>query len=291
MSDQIVSSSSVGDEPAFTDLLEASCPDMRVLNGRAKPSVSRERTRPDIEIVIPGEHAAAEIAYRTPGGLAQQRPISERQICIIPPGQPHKLSWQRGADVTALLIASDFLKRTAHERGMRGIEVVGQYGTFDPVVWHLGRELRGELRRHRRLDSGYIQSVANVLGRHLLSTYVAAVRFPVTAGGLPRFKLRRVVEYVHDNMADDIGFRDMAAHLKMSAYHFARMFKQSTGQSPHQYIVRCRIERAKALLSEAKLPISDIACKVGYRSQSHFTTCFGRLAGVTPGAFRAGNSL
>jgi len=59
--------------------------------------------------------------------------------------------------------------------------------------------------------------------------------------------------------------------------------------SPHNYIVRCRIERAKTLLVEAKLPILDVAFEVGYKSQSHFTTCFGRLAGVTPAAFRAGN--
>jgi AraC family transcriptional regulator len=75
----------------------------------------------------------------------------------------------------------------------------------------------------------------------------------------------------------------------MSPYHFGRKFKQSTGQSPHNYIARCRIERAKTLLVEAKLPISDVAFEVGYKSQSHFTVCFGRLAGVTPAAFRAGN--
>jgi len=74
----------------------------------------------------------------------------------------------------------------------------------------------------------------------------------------------------------------------MSAYHFARMFKDSTGYSPHQYIVQCRVNRAKELLVDTKLPITDVAFEVGYRTQSHFTTAFGRLAGMTPAAFRAG---
>jgi AraC family transcriptional regulator len=291
MTDQTVCNPSAGDDPAFTDLLEASSPEMRVFNGRPEPTVCHERTRLEIQIALPGERAVAEIAYRTADGRFQRQSMAERQIAILPPGQPHQLFWQRGADLTMILIAPEFLKRIAHESGMRGIEVVGQYGAFDPVIWHLGRELRAELRRRRQLDSAYIQSVATVLVRHLLSTYVAAVRTPAENGGLPRFKLRRAVEYVQENMVEDISFRDVAAHLRMSAYHFARMFKQSTGESPHRYIVRCRIERAKALLSEAKLPISDVAFEVGYRSQSHFTTCFGRLTGVTPGAFRAGKSI
>jgi AraC family transcriptional regulator len=105
---------------------------------------------------------------------------------------------------------------------------------------------------------------------------------------LPRYKLRRAVDYINDNIVEDLSFRDIAAHLKMSAYHFARMFKQSTGESPHRYIVRRRMERAKTLLADAKLPIADVAFEVGYKSQSHFTTAFGRLTGVTPAAFRVG---
>jgi AraC family transcriptional regulator len=290
MSDEIAFNTDTagGDGLVFADLLEARCPEMRVMSGRLEAGVCCERTCTEIQIATPGERAVAEIACQAADGRPRRHTMSERQVSIIPPGQPHQLVWRRGADLTVILIAPEFLKRIAHESGMRGIEIIGQYGAFDPVIWHLGRELRAQLRRHRQLDGAYIQSVATVLARHLVSTYVAAVRLPAENGGLPRFKLRRAIEYVNENMVEDIGFRDVAAHLKMSAYHFARMFKQSTGESPHRYIVRCRIERAKALLSEARLPISDVAFEVGYKSQSHFTTCFGRMTGVTPGAFRAG---
>ena len=287
MSEEIVSDPAAQDGAEFADLLQARCPEMQVLTGAVGSPSSRERSRSEIQIVIPGERAVAEIVYRTPEGSVQRQGVSERQILIIPAGQPYQLLCARGTDLTVVRIAPDLLRRIARESGMRAVEVVGQYGTFDPVIWHLGRAVRAELRRHRQLDGTYLQSVAVVLTRQLLSTYVTAV-LPFESGGLPRFKLRRAIEYIHEHMAGDISFRDVAAHVRMSAYHFARMFRQSTGASPHDYIVRCRMERAKALLAEARLPISDVALEVGYKSQSHFTTSFGRVMGVTPGAFRAG---
>jgi AraC family transcriptional regulator len=289
MSDEAACKTISAHEPAFIDLLEAQCPEMHVLNGRLEPCVCRDRTRPEIEISIPGERAAAELFYQTADGQHHRKTMSDRQISIIPPGHLHQLNWQRGADVTMLRLTPDFVKGVAHEQGMRGVEFSGLYGAFDPVIWHLGRELRAELRLHRQLDTVYVKSVALVLARHLLSTYTSAVRPAIENGGLPRYKLRHAVEYIRDNIGEDISFRDIAAHLKMSAYHFARMFKQSTGESPHHYIMRRRMERAKTLLADARLPISDVAFEVGYKSQSHFTTCFGRLTGLTPAAFRAGN--
>ena len=278
-----------GNEPAFIDMLEVRCSNMRVLDGRLEPCEWRERMCPEIEIAIPGERATAEILYRTADGRSQCQTSSDRQISIIPPRQPHQLNWLRSADLTLVRLTPEFVADIAHKSGMRGVEIVGQHGAFDPVIWHLGREIRGELRRHRELDTGYLNSAAMILARHLLSTYASAVRPSAESGGLQRYKLRHAVDYINDNIGEDISFRDIASHLKMSAYHFARMFKQSTGESPHHYIMRRRMERAKTLLADAKLPISDVAFEVGYKSQSHFTTCFGRLTGLTPAAFRAGN--
>jgi AraC family transcriptional regulator len=287
MSEEIVCNLLGKGEAEFAELLEARSSDIQVMTGKVGPSTGGERIHSEIQIAIPGERTIAEIQYRTPDGRVQRQTMTERQISIIPAGQPYQFS-PRGADLTIARIAPALLKRAARACGMRAVEVVGQYGAFDPLLWHLGRELRAELRRHRKVDSTYLHSVAIVLTQHLISTYVTAV-LPLERGGLPRFKLRRAIEYIHENMAGDISFRDVARHVQMSPDYFARMFKQSTGQSPHNYIVRCRMERAKTLLVETKLPISDVAFEVGYKSQGHFTTCFARLVGVTPAAFRAGN--
>jgi len=76
----------------------------------------------------------------------------------------------------------------------------------------------------------------------------------------------------------------------MSPYHFARLFKRSTGASPHRFLVRRRIEQAAALLAAQPLPIGEIARSVGFRTPSHFTTTFRRVTGITPTAYRRGGT-
>lgn len=274
--------------PKFSDLLESRCEDVAILSGRLSPGAYPEETHAEIEVAIPGERAAAKITYRTADGEQQQRSVSDRHVSIIPAGQPHQVEWRRDADLTVLFLSPSFLMEIAQDSGMKRVELVEEYAAFDPVIWHLGREVRTELRHHRKLETSHLESLAMVVARHVLKTYASMPWSAQKYGGLPRYKLRRAVEYIRENIDNDISFRDIAAYLDMSAYHFARMFKHSTGEPPHKYIVRCRVNRAKELLAETRLPIADVAFEVGYKSQSHFTTCFGKLVGLTPAAFRAG---
>jgi AraC family transcriptional regulator len=274
-------------ESEFTDVIEARGPGMAVLNGKMEPGVRAETTRPEIEIAIAGERAAAEVIYQNADGLQQRRSVTDKHVSIIPADQPHQITWLRRADVTVFLLSPGFVEEVALESNL-GRDVSEEYAALDPLIWHLGREVRAELRRHRRLDTRYLESVAKVLARRVLTTYGSSPGATRQPGGLPRYKLRHATQFIQENISRDISFHDIAAHLKMSAFHFARMFRHTTGDSPHQYIVRCRVNRAKALLAETQLPITDVAFEVGYKTQSHFTTSFGRLVGVTPAAFRAG---
>jgi AraC family transcriptional regulator len=72
----------------------------------------------------------------------------------------------------------------------------------------------------------------------------------------------------------------------MSPAHFARLFKQATGRTPHQYVLHCRLEHAKQLLAETTLPLSEIACQVGCADHSHLTRLFRRYVGLSPKAYR-----
>jgi AraC family transcriptional regulator len=106
-------------------------------------------------------------------------------------------------------------------------------------------------------------------------------------GSLPSCRLRRVTDYVQQNLDKDLTLAELAAVLCMSPFHFARLFKCSTGVPPHRFVVRQRITRARTCLAMEGQSIAQISRMVGYRTPSHFTTVFRRTLGVTPGAYRA----
>ena len=106
------------------------------------------------------------------------------------------------------------------------------------------------------------------------------------ANGLPGSVLRRVLDHIDANSARGLPLSELSALAHMSAFHFARLFKQSTGVSPHRFVVGRRIERAKQLLETGDASIASIAQAVGFRTASHFTTVFHRSTGQTPRAYR-----
>jgi AraC-like DNA-binding protein len=105
--------------------------------------------------------------------------------------------------------------------------------------------------------------------------------------GLPGAALRRVVEHVEANLHRDPRLAELSALAHMSAFHFARLFKRSSGLSPHRFVVARRIDHAKELLAAGGVSIATISRIVGFRTPSHFTTVFRRSAGVTPSAYRS----
>ena len=111
------------------------------------------------------------------------------------------------------------------------------------------------------------------------------------AGVLPERRLRRVAQYVQDNLHRELRLAELSGLVHMSPYHFARLFKRSTGVSPHRFLVQRRIEQARALLAAQPLPIAEIARSVGFRTPSHFATTFRRVSGITPSAYRAAETL
>jgi len=89
---------------------------------------------------------------------------------------------------------------------------------------------------------------------------------------LPKSQLRQILEYIHDHLRFD--FIELLPLLSMSPNHFASLFKQSIGLTPHQYVIQCRVEAAKHLLRQGELTIAEIADSLGFAHQSHFNHYF-----------------
>jgi AraC family transcriptional regulator len=121
---------------------------------------------------------------------------------------------------------------------------------------------------------------------HPARRYASAAPDNAVRTGLPQHKLKRVQAFVDEHLAEAMHVDQLAGEVHMSPFHFARMFKQTTGQSPHLYVVSQRIERAKALLRDSEVPLIAIAAQTGFRTQGHFTGVFRRYTGLTPRVFR-----
>lgn len=104
-------------------------------------------------------------------------------------------------------------------------------------------------------------------------------------GGLAGGALRRVRAFIEDHIGERISLDELARQAGVSRFHFARQFRLSTGESPMGYLRRLRIERSKSILQTRDSTIAEVAARLGFSDQSHFTRIFGRLVGVSPGSF------
>ena len=105
-------------------------------------------------------------------------------------------------------------------------------------------------------------------------------------GGLGPARLRRVTELVHTKLEDELSLDEMAQSAGLSTAHFSQMFRKSTGESPHQFVLRQKVERAKEMLCEAEQRVLDVAVACGFKTQQHFARVFRRMCGTSPTEYR-----
>jgi len=165
------------------------------------------------------------------------------------------------------------------------VELIPRLGEHDGMIEQLAHTAC-QLMRDRASGEWLADSLARVLAVQLVSRHSTARLAAVAAGmGLSKRKLESVDAFMRAHIGDSVALSDMAHVAALSPIHFARQFKKATGHSPHQYLLRLRVEGAKRLLRTG-LPIADIAVRCGFSHQEHLTRVFGRLVGVTPALFR-----
>ena len=266
---------------------EVRCPSMQARWGHPGPMERAEQTHAGLEIAIPGDHACVEVGYHTSAGKSLRTRVAAHHVSIIPAGQPHAVSWMRSAALMVLFLDPDFLAGAFGERTPETPQqIVEQYAAFDPFIRHLGLCLWGDILSGGKPSPLFLGSAACVLAAHLLRNYGVTRLKASDTTGLPRHLLRRAIDYIESNIASDLGVEEIAKAVGISTFHFARLFKQSTGLGPHGYVVHSRLERAKALLRHSDASIVEVALATGFASQSHLTTTFRKYAGVTPKVFR-----
>lgn len=222
-------------------------------------------------------------------GQSQQIQVQPNQISLLPAHMPMSGRCNERHEFVIVSVEPKFLARAAHDiSGLDGLELLPRLAADDPLVASLVMSLDREAERGCPEGTAYAESLATMLAVHLARNYTVKhqPRIRDSRAGLNRHQLARVIDFVHANFSQDIPLITLADVAGLSPYHFARLFKQSTGRAPHQYLVQVRVERAKALLLHSRESITGIAVQVGFCDQSHFATHFKRTYGVTPRSFR-----
>ena len=172
--------------------------------------------------------------------------------------------------------------------GSGRIELIPRLGAKDPLIERLALEVRDALTDQDSSAPIYIDYLTRAVAARLIRAHStrSMPRPEAKAGTLTRIQLNRAIEYMEENLDRRLALIDVARAVGLSATHFARCFKQSTGSAPHQYLMRCRVERARRLLVETENAIAQIAFACGFAHQEHLTRVFRRLSGETPARFR-----
>ena len=210
-------------------------------------------------------------------------------VTVKASGQPAGWRIEEAADLLCICFDPTFLSDVAEENELDPdtVELRPILDQRDEAVEHISLAMLVEIEAGGVGGKVYGDALAIALATHLLRNHATFPQLvPDYGRGLPKSAIRRVTDYVNDNLCSDLALSGMAGVASLSPYHFSRQFKRSTGLSPHQYVIERRLERARDLLSQTELPVGDVASAVGFTHQSHLARHFRRRFGVAPSSLR-----
>jgi AraC family transcriptional regulator len=208
---------------------------------------------------------------------------------LTPAGQPLRRSWQGRPEALVVLLDQDLLVAIADELECRGPtrDLHPTLGARDPILHDLGRVMLRLLAEPGPETVLMMDALSRAIGVHLLRRYSGTeIASDIAPPSLSSVRMRRVVEYMAENLHRPIGLAELAAVCGLSRTHFGRAFRQASGRTPVGYLTWLRIERAKRLLVASRAPVSEIAESCGFGQAQYFATVFQRELGVTPTAWR-----
>jgi AraC family transcriptional regulator len=229
------------------------------------------------EIVFDGKR------YRT-----RHDPEEAECIGILPAYVPFSAKWNQESSLTHCYLDPTFLTHAAYETvNPEQVELNLTLQKTDLLVSQIVSTLRKVLETDATNSCFYAESMATALAAHLLRNYsTRKLVLPEHESGLPKYKLNQAFEYMNAHLGENVSLASVSEELEISQFHFCRLFKQSTGMTPHAYLIQQRVERAKQLLKRKEGTMLDISIECGFANPSHFAKHFRRHTGISPKQFR-----
>jgi AraC family transcriptional regulator len=217
-------------------------------------------------------------------GTSRQQAIAPGDVIIIPANMAHGGSWNSELEMIAIGLHPSLFDQTIDDAtNPHPTELALQLATPDPLVHQIGLSLRTALQEDPIGSRLYAEAAAAMLAVHLLKHYgERKLEFKDYPDKLSQYKLNQVIDHIYAHLDQELGLAELAAVAHLSPHYFSRLFKQSTGMTPHQFLIHCRVERAQFLLLNGKDSIAEIAQQVGFANQAHLTLHMKRVLDVTP---------
>lgn len=218
-------------------------------------------------------------------GRTNQAVLPPGGLCLQSDGETNAPFWQDEMTVAAVAVSPEFITALLEDHAPTAVDTFAQRRCVsDPLSYDYARALSSQLATPSEPLYAETLSIAFVL--HLLAAHARSTQKPlIPKGKLSSAQLRHVTEMARLQLGTDLSLTQLAAATNVSPFHFARLFKNTTGIAPHQFVLRLRLERAKRLIASRQLTLTEIALAVGFFDQAHFTNVFRRTFGLTPRAF------
>lgn len=162
-------------------------------------------------------------------------------------------------------------------------------GLKDELIRQIGLAVISEMDAETATGRMFAETSSLMLAARLASSYADGSFLksgPINQHRLDKLRLRRVLDYIDQNLEGDITVAELASLANLSAFHFTRMFTAAIGVAPYRYVSRRRLEHAMVMLTDGKLPLHEIAHRSQFASQASFNRAFRRATGMSPGEYR-----
>lgn len=231
------------------------------------------------------------VTRKIEGASPERALIGPRRLCVTPGEATTRWEHNGHPEILQVYIRKSVYAAAAREMyGCDGssAEIRPRFAILDPLLEQLCIAIARALRDGTVEDGLYTETLAQTIAVHLARHHCTRSQHqdPAATKAIPSWRIRRLIDFIEENLDRDLSLEAMAAEVAVSPLYLPRSFKAALGQSPHQYVIRRRIERAKELLSSGDIPIVDVALAVGFSSQSHLSSWFLRIVGVSPAEYR-----
>jgi len=246
-----------------------------------KRSIVRGRHAHDFHQVTLFLSGPGHVEWHFGGGRAYSGRPTAGDVVLTPALVPTLVRWDGPFEAVSVRLSTGLLDRVARRTGLDAVRLRPAAMRRDLFAGEVARKLAAEAESDRGGRPLLAESLGTALAVHLLREYADDDPHP-RPRGLRDDQLRRVTDYVEDHLEGDLSLGRLAAVAGLSPYHFSRLFRAATGTTPHQYVIRRRVERARLLLLGG-CDIALAAARSGFSGQSHLHHHVRRLLGVTPG--------